>query len=102
MARFNLNDAVISFLKTHDTWEAGSSHPSTFTCLREAVYTYDCMSKANPSLTPKSKERNLHTTQKQTQNVIASSKSYQKWNDEFKKFNKRETEKERSKESWRC
>jgi dihydroorotase-like cyclic amidohydrolase len=60
------------------------------------------MSKPNPSLTPKSKERNLHTIQKQTQNVIASSKSYQKWNDEFKKFNKRETEKERSKESWRC
>jgi hypothetical protein len=46
-------------------------------------------------LTPKNKERNLHTTQKQTQNVIASSKSYQKWNDELNKFNKRETEKER-------
>ncbi len=52
-------------------------------------------SKRNPSLTPKNKERNLHTTQKQTQNVIASSKSYQKWNDELNKFNKRETEKER-------
>jgi hypothetical protein len=60
------------------------------------------MSKPNPSLTPKNKERNSHTTQKQTQNVIASSKSYQKWNDELSKFNKREAEKERSKESWKC
>jgi hypothetical protein len=52
MARFKLNDAVISFLKTHDTWESGSSHPSTFTCLREAVCTYDCNEQTKPFLNP--------------------------------------------------
>jgi hypothetical protein len=52
MARFNLEDAVISFLKTHDTREAGSSHPSTFTCLRDAVYTYDFNDQTEPFLNP--------------------------------------------------